>query len=149
MIAAVALATVAWRRVAFRLPTPELGVLRPLGRITPYLPRLLAIHLGISLLTLAARGFFLSADLELDRLPAGGLVGLAEGALGAWLISGLRLRAAALALIAVGPVALAATGPVSLLEAADLLGIAVFLALVPPGDGRYGAVQGQPRYLCS
>ncbi|HLL66159.1 MAG TPA: hypothetical protein VK453_10490 [Micromonosporaceae bacterium] len=147
LLAAVVLVTVAWRWVAYRLPTPELAPLRRLGGITPYLPRLLAIHLGVSLLALAARGFFLSADLELHRLPAGSVIGLAEGALGVWLITGVRLRAAALLLVAIGPVALAATGPVSLLEAADLVGIAGFLALVPPTNRPYGAADPDPRML--
>lgn len=147
LLATVVLVSVGWRAVAIRRPAPELRVLTPLGRITPYIPRLLAIHLGVSLLTLAARGFFLSADLELDRLPLSGAVGLAEGALGVWLITGVRLRAAALLLVAIGPVALAATGPVSLLEAADLLGVALFLAVVPPGGDRHGAVDPSPQTL--
>jgi hypothetical protein len=147
LLATVVLVSVGWRTVAFRRPTPELRVLTPLGRITPYIPRLLAIHLGVSLLALAARGYFLSADLALHRLPLGGAIGLAEGALGVWLITGVRLRSAALLLVAIGPVALAATGPVSLLEAADLLGIAAFLAVEPPGDARYGAVDPAPQTL--
>jgi hypothetical protein len=147
LLASVVLVSVGWRIVALRRPTPELRVLAPLGRITPYIPRLLAIHLGVSLLALAARGYFLSADLELHRLPAGSAIGLAEGALGVWLITGVRLRAAAVLLVAIGPIALAATGPVSLLEAADLLGIAAFLAVVPPGDTRYGAVEESPPNL--
>jgi hypothetical protein len=147
LLATVALLTIGWRMVAIRRPTPELRVLAPLSRITPYIPRLLAIHLGVSLLALAARGYFLSADLELHRLPLASAIGLAEGALGVWLITGVRLRAAALLLVAIGPVALAATGPVSLLEAADLLGVAAFLAVIPPSDARYGAVDPDPGTL--
>lgn len=139
--------TVAWRFVGRRVGAPELTILRPIGRITPYLPRLLAIHLGVSLLTLAARGYFLAADLQLRELPAPALLGVVEGALGVWFITGFRLRAAALLLVVVGPVALAATGPVSLLEAADLLGIAGFLAFLPPSGDRHGAVTPDPRTL--
>jgi hypothetical protein len=46
-----------------------------------------------------------------------------------------------LLLVAVGPLALLITGPVGLLSAADLLGIAGFLAVLPPGDGRFGRVE--------
>lgn len=147
VLALVVAVTVAWRAVARRVGTPELTILRPIGRITPYLPRLLAIHLGVSLLALAARGYFLAADLELRELPASALLGVVEGALGVWFITGFRLRAAALLLVVVGPVALAATGPVSLLEAADLLGIAGFLAFLPPSGDRHGAVTADPRAL--
>ena len=147
VLALVVAVTVAWRAVGRRVGTPELTVLRPLGRITPYLPRLLAIHLGVSLLTLAARGYFLAADLELHELPAPALLAVVEGALGVWFITGYRLRPAALLLVVVGPVALAATGPVSLLEAADLLGIAGFLAFLPPSGDRHGAVAPDPKTL--
>src|SRR5687767_5943821 len=84
--------TLAWRFAGRRVGTPELTILRPIGRITPYLPRLLAIHLGVSLLTLAARGHFLAADLRLTELPAPALLGVVEGALGVWFITGFRLR---------------------------------------------------------
>ncbi|GAA3196192.1 hypothetical protein ACFO1B_00395 [Dactylosporangium siamense] len=47
-------------------------------------------------------------------------------------------------LVVGGSVALAATGPVSLLEAADLLGIAGFL---PPSGDRRGAVTADPWVL--
>lgn len=147
LLAAVVTVTVLWRVAAHRLPTPELGLLRPLGRLTPYLPRLLAIHLGVSLLALSARGYFLSADLPLRDLPAGGAIGLLQGALGVWFITGIRLRPAALGLIVLGPVALAAQGPVSLLEAADLLGVAGFLAILPPTTRPYGAADPTPEQL--
>ncbi|HYN94790.1 MAG TPA: hypothetical protein VES42_13155 [Pilimelia sp.] len=147
LLATMVVVTVGWRLAAYRLPTPELSVLRPLGRLTPYLPRLLAIHLGVSLLTLAVRGNFLSADLPLGDLPAPAAVGLVEAALGVWFITGVALRPAAIALVAVGPVALAAQGPVSLLEAADLLGIAGFLAILPPTTRPYGATEPEPRRL--
>lgn len=147
LVAAAVVVTLVWRRVATRLPDPELPPLRALGGLAPYVPRLLAVHLGVSLLALAARGHFLTADLALSELPAGALVGLAEGALGVWLISGVCLRPAALLLVAIGPVALAATGPVSLLVTADLLGIAGFLALVPPTTAPYGAATTDPARL--
>lgn len=147
LLVGVVAVAVAWRLVALRLPTPELVLLRPLGRLAPYIPRLLAIHLGVSLLTLAARGHFLTASLDLADLPLGSVVGLAEGALGVWLITGVRLRPAALLLVAIGPVALLVTGPVSLLETADLLGIAAFLALLPPTTAPYGAATPDPEVL--
>ena len=141
-ILAVVAVAVAWRWAALRfLPVPELRFLRPLGRLAPWAPRLLGIHLGISLLALAVSGRFLTWNLDTRDLSFGGVLMLAEGALGVWFISGVRLRPAAIGLVALGPVALTLTGPVGLLSAADLLGIAGFLAVLPPGEGRWGRVE--------
>lgn len=144
--AAVAL-TLAWRLLARGLPSPELSPLRPLGRFVPYVPRLLAIHLGVSLLTLAATGGFLAHSLRLGDLAGGYAVALVEAALGVWFITGVRLRPAALGLVTLGPVALLAAGPVALLESAALLGIAAFLVLLPPSDGTFGHVEPDARTL--
>jgi hypothetical protein len=142
LIVAVALVAVAWRYVAVRfLPTPELRPLRFLGRLVPYVPRLLAIHLGVSLLAAAVSGHFLTHDLSVDDLPAGSALLLVEGALGIWFVTGVRLRGAAVGLTLVGPLALLMTGPVGLLSAMDLLGVALFLAFVPPSDAPFGRVE--------
>lgn len=147
LTAAVLAVTVVWRLVAGRLPSPELSSLRPLGRLAPYVPRLLAIHLGVSLLTLAATGGFLAHSLSLRDVPAGYAVGLVEGALGIWFITGVRLRPAAIGLVVLGPVALLAAGPVALFESAALLGIAAFLVLLPPSEQAMGRVEPDARTL--
>ena len=148
LILAVVLATVVWRYVAVRfLPTPELRPLAFVGRLVPYVPRLLAIHLGVSLLAAAVSGHFLTHDLEVHDLSGGAALLLAEGALGVWFITGIRLRPAAIALALIGPLALLVTGPVGLLSAMDLLGVAVFLAFVPPSDATFGRVEPDPAAL--
>jgi len=142
LILAVLAATVAWRFVAVRhLPVPELRFLRRVGDMVPYVPRLLAIHLGVSLLTAAVSGHFLTHDLAVDHLGVGPAVLLVEGALGVWFITGIRLQAAAILLALIGPLALLVTGPVGLLSAMDLLGVAIFLAFVPPSDTTFGRVE--------
>ncbi|MDQ3529904.1 MAG: hypothetical protein M3425_08140, partial [Actinomycetota bacterium] len=80
---AVVLAVV-WRLLALRLPRPELRLLAPLSRLGPYIPRLLGIHLGVSLLALAVSNAYLAPHLRLDGIPAGGAIAIAEGALGVW-----------------------------------------------------------------
>jgi uncharacterized membrane protein YphA (DoxX/SURF4 family) len=137
--AAVAVA-VAWRLVAFRLPSPELRFLEPLGRLSPWVPRLLGIHAGVSLLAQAARGTFLAPALTLPDSPLGSALAIAEGVLGVWLITGFRIRVAAMLLVVSGPLGMPSYGIVPILERVDLLGIAVFLAMVPPGDTPGGAV---------
>ncbi|HJV04898.1 MAG TPA: hypothetical protein VJ868_06520, partial [Actinomycetota bacterium] len=66
---------------------------------------------------------------------------IAEGVLGVWLITGFHIRPAALVLAASGPLGMPFYGVVPILERVDLLGIAVFLAILPPGDTPGGAVE--------
>jgi hypothetical protein len=139
LILGAVLVAVAWRLAARRLPTPEVGALRPLGRLVPWVPRLLAIHAGVSLLAQAARGTFLAPSLELPSDAVGATIRIAEGVLGVWLVSGFRIRGAAAMVAIAGPAGMAAYGVVPILERADLLGIAVFLAIQPPGADRWGA----------
>lgn len=147
LTAVMVVVTVLWRAVARRLPRPELAVLRPLGRLAPFIPRLLAIHLGVSLLAFSVTGAFLTPSLPLSDVPGGDAAGVVEAAIGIWLITGVRLRAAALGVVLLGPPALLAAGPVAVLETAALLGIACFLAVLPPSDGTFGRVDPSPERL--
>jgi uncharacterized membrane protein YphA (DoxX/SURF4 family) len=140
---AVAVA-VLWRLAANRLPVPEIGLLRPLGQLTPWIPRLLAIHAGVSLLAQAARGTYLAPAMDLPASPVGSAVAIAEGVLGVWLITGFRIRPAAIVLVAAGPLGMPSYGVVPILERVDLLGIALFLAMLPPEDTPGGAVEASP-----
>lgn len=138
MAAAVAI-VVLWRLVASRVGAPELLWLSFLGHLAPWVPRLLAIHLGVALLSLAVGDHYLSPDLSLQGIGGGSAIALAEGVVGVWLVTGVALRSAGLAVVSLGPLALIVAGPVAMLEAADLLGIALFLILLPPGRDGYGA----------
>jgi hypothetical protein len=135
---------VAWRVVGGRVPRPELPFLRPLGRLAPWVPRLLAVHAGVSLLAQSARGTYLAPSLELPDDPLGAALRIAEGAVGVWLISGVRVRWAALGVALSGPVAMPSFGVVPVLERMDLLAIALFLWLLPPGPDRWGEARGDP-----
>jgi uncharacterized membrane protein YphA (DoxX/SURF4 family) len=135
VLAAVA-AAVTWRLVAVRMPTPELPFLSFLGRLGPYVPRLLAIHAGVSLLAQASRAEYLVPALELPPTWWGIGLGILEGIVGVWLIAGWKVRPAAWLLVAAGPLGMLGYGVVPILERADLLGIALFLALLPPDDTR-------------
>src|SRR4029079_5684413 len=92
-------AAVAWRVIGGRLRRPELPFLEPLGRLSPWVPRLLAIHAGVSLLALAARHDYYVPSLHLASTPFGAAVAIIEGALGVWLVTGVRIRPAALAVV--------------------------------------------------
>jgi hypothetical protein len=147
LIATAVVVAVAWRLIARRMPSPEIRVLRSLGRLSPYVPRLLAIHAGVSLLAQAALGTYLAPSLDLPASPLGSAVAIAEGVLGVWLVTGYRIRAAAWLLVAAGPLGMPAYGVVPILERVDLLGVALFLSLLPPEDTPGGAVDAGPDRL--
>jgi uncharacterized membrane protein YphA (DoxX/SURF4 family) len=131
----VAVATaVLWRRVAGRFPGPELRPLRPLGALGPWIPRILAAHAGVSLLAQAFRGEYLAPSLLLPPTRWGFLLATLEAIVGLWLIVGIKVRPAAWLLVAAGPLGMLGFGVLPVLERLDLLGIAVFLALLPPDD---------------
>ena len=140
LIAAAVLVAALWRLVASRLPSPELP-LRFLGRFAPWVPRLLAIHAGVSLLAQAARGTYLAPSLDLPDGAVGSALAIAEGLVGVWLITGFRVRGAAALLVAAGPLAMPFYGVIPILERMDLLGIALFLTILPPADDPGGAVR--------
>ena len=92
LIGAVVLVAVAWHVVGGRLPRPELPFLEPLGRLAPWIPRLLGVHLGVSLLSLAVQDAYLAPNLSLEDVPGGAAIAFAEGLLGVWFITGAWLR---------------------------------------------------------
>lgn len=131
LVAVAALAFV-WRLAASRAPTPELSQLRLLGRLIPWVPRLLALHLGLSLLFLAWQRAVLDPSVIVASDPAHLLLLLPEVVAGLLLITGYAVPVAAYAVIAAGPVLLLLAGAQSLLSSLVLLGIASFLVVVPP-----------------
>ena len=140
LVAAAIAAALVWRFSARFFARPELPFLKPLGRLAPYVPRLLAIHAGVSLLAQATRGTYLAPSMHLADSPFGSALAIAEGVLGVWLITGYRIRWAAALLVAAGPLGMPFYGAVPILERMDLLGIALFLALLPPEETPGGAV---------
>jgi hypothetical protein len=138
LIGTAVVVAVAWRLLAPRLPRPELAVLAPLGRLGPWIPRLLAIHAGVSLLALASRREFLVPTLALPDTWWGVALGILEGVVGVWLITGWKVRIAAWLLVVAGPLGMLSYGVVPILERADLLAVGLFLALLPPDDSQVG-----------
>jgi len=141
LTSAVVAVTVLWRLVALRVDRPELPILQPLGRLVPWIPRLLGIHLGVALLALAATGAFITPSNDhLDGVGGNALL-LVEAALGVWLVTGINLRPAAGFVLALGPALALVAGPTALGECANLAAVAAFLLVVPPGPDAHGAVR--------
>ena len=147
LTAAVVAVAVAWRLVALRVQGPELGALRPLGRLVPWIPRLLGIHLGVALLALAATGAFITPSN--DRLDgwAGSTLLLVEAVLGIWLVAGWQVRVAAAFVLGLGPALAVVAGPVALGECANLAAVAAFLVVLPPSADGHGAVRATQAQL--
>ncbi|GAB3446455.1 hypothetical protein GCM10027517_28740 [Phycicoccus ginsengisoli] len=146
---AVVAVTVVWRRFALRLDRPELPQLRGLGRLAPWVPRLLGIHLGVTLLALAASGSFVTPPVNREHLSggAGTALLLFEAGLGVWLVTGFQQRAAAALTLSLGPIMALFTGPMALLECANVAAVAAFLVIAPAGADRNGATSLSPTRL--
>ncbi|NND02958.1 MAG: hypothetical protein HKN91_09235 [Acidimicrobiia bacterium] len=140
---------IVWRLIGKAWRKPELAFLEPLGRLAPYVPRLLAIHAGVSLLAQSYGGTYLAPGLDLPAGAFGTLLGILEGVVGVWLITGFRIRPAAWLLIVAGPLGMVGYGPVPILERLDLLGIAAFLIILPPSDETAGAVHPSPQLVAT
>ena len=147
LVAIAFLITFGWRWAATRLPRPELAFLSRLSNLVPWIPRILGIHAGVSLIAQAYAGTYLAPGLDLPSTTGGTLLAVVEGILGVWLVSGWNIRWAAALLVASGPIGMFAYGPVPILERVDLLGIALFLVFIPPGSDRYGATDVSNRVL--
>ena len=139
LTAAVVTVTVVWRIVALRFHRPELPFLAPLGRLVPWVPRLLGIHLGVALLALAATGAFITPSNDHLHGIGGSALLLVEAALGIWLVTGINLRPAAALVLGLGPALALVAGPTALGECANLAAVAAFLVVVPPAADANGA----------
>ncbi len=143
---AVAL-TLMCRLIGTRMAKPEIGLLEPLGSLAPWVPRLLAIHAGVSLLAQAASDTYLAPSLPLPQTTTGSTLALLEGTVGVWLISGWSVRWAAALLVAAGPLGMLQYGVLPIVERMDLLGIGLFLAVLPPGSNHYGSATVRGRMI--
>ena len=108
-----------------------------IASIAPYLPFVMRMHLGVSLVGLLSRGFFLSPTMPLSwsvvSVALGGLVLLVA----ILVFAGFHTRVAAWLLIAAGPIGALEYGVLDIAQRLDLFGVAVFLLIT--GSGRWSA----------
>lgn len=147
LTAVVVAVALVWRAVAMRVDGPELRFLQPVGRLVPWIPRLLGIHLGVALLALAATGAFITPSIDHLEGAGGNALLLVEGALGIWLVTGWQLRAAAALVLGLAPALAMVAGVTALGECANLAAVAAFLVVVPPGPDAYGAAHPSRAHL--
>ncbi|UNX53329.1 hypothetical protein MF406_09885 [Georgenia sp. TF02-10] len=134
-VTAVVLVTLIWRGLAARLPVPELRALtitRHLSTLVPWVPRLLAAHLGVSLLVLAFDRAVLDPGIHVPDGVGGTLLLVPQAVVGALLVAGVLVRPAAVAIVIAGPLVVMLHSPRALATLAVLVGIAAFLFILPP-----------------
>ncbi|WP_293955406.1 hypothetical protein [uncultured Corynebacterium sp.] len=134
-VAATVAVTLLLRSVAARLPAPELAMIKPtrrLASLVPWVPRLLAAHLGFSLLVLAFDGAFLEPGIHVPDGAGGILLLVPQAMVGGLLIAGVLVRAASVAIMLTAPLLVALQGPEALVILAVFVGIAAFLFVLPP-----------------
>jgi hypothetical protein len=104
-----------------------------LGRLAPYMPFAVRLHLAVSLVGLLSLGVFLSPAMDLEADVAGLALGAIMALVAIGMATGWHARRAAWLLIAAGPLGMLEFGVSPVLQRVDLLGLAVFVLLAGPG----------------
>ncbi|WP_188552086.1 hypothetical protein [Sediminivirga luteola] len=139
--------TLLGRAAASRLPVPELSAFKParlLAVLAPWAPRILALHVGLSLIVLSFSGAVLSPTFRApDRWEA--LLLVPQIIVGVMLIAGVFVRIAAVAIVLTATGITVASGWESVASTAVLVGSAVFLFVLPPRatEGSRGALDAR------
>jgi hypothetical protein len=104
-----------------------------LARMTPYMPFAVRLHLAMCLLALLALGYYLSPAMDLEWDLASILLGTVMVLVAIGMATGYHARAAALLLIAAGPIGMLEFGVSPVLQRIDVLGLALFVFFTGPG----------------
>ncbi len=128
-IAVALIAVAVFALVQARWGEPRLKALDPLVRLRPFLAEILSVAIGLALIGTALIDGYLAPSMRLPDNQLGRLLGAVEVAIAVLLIVGWRRRLVAALLVAAGPLGMFAYGVQPVLERADLLGAAAYLAL--------------------
>ena len=107
------------------------------GRLAPWMPFAVRIHLAVSLVGLLSAGYYLAPTMELGKTLGGILLGGVMAVTAVLLVTGWRTRLGALLLVAAGPIGMLVYGIGPVVQRLDLLGLALFLLVA--GAGRWSA----------
>ena len=122
--------TLAVRVIATRFPGVDIPFL---GRMAPYMPFAVRIHLAVSLIGLLSLGFYLSPAMDLEADLAGVLLGAVMVVVAITMATGWHAREGAWLLVAAGPIGMIEFGVSPVLQRVDMLGLAVFVIVAGPG----------------
>jgi hypothetical protein len=104
-----------------------------LGRMAPWMPFAVRMHLAVSLVGLLSLGVYLSPAMDLQADVAGIALGAVMIVVAIGMATGWHAREAAWLLIAAGPIGMLEFGVGPVLQRIDVLGLAVFLLFSGPG----------------
>ena len=127
--AALAL-TLAVRLLGSRYPGVDIPFI---GRMAPWMPFAVRMHLAVSLIGLLSLGYYLSPAMDLEADLAGVALGAVMVLAAITMATGWNARAGALLLVAAGPIGMLEFGVSPVLQRADMLGLACFVLLAGPG----------------
>ena len=134
LLASVLAVTVAVRLFSSRWNGVDVPVI---GRLAPWMPFAVRIHLAVALVGLLSLGYYLSPDMDLQATVPGVLLGAVMAVVAVAMVTGYRVREAALLLVAAGPLGMLEFGVAPVLQRIDMLGLAAFLLFA--GAGRWSA----------
>lgn len=130
LLVAAVLVTVAVRLIARVFPGVDVPVL---GRLAPFMPFAIRLHLAVSMVGLLSLGYYLSPAMDLRANATGIALGAVMALVAITMATGWRARWGALLLIAAGPLGMAEFGFWAVLQRIDLLGLAVYVLAAGPG----------------
>ena len=104
-----------------------------LGRMWPFMPFAIRMHLAVSLIGLLSLGVYLSPAMDLEADLTGILLGAVMALVAIGMATGWHTREAAILLIAAGPLGMLEFGVLDVLQRIDLLGLAIFVLVAGPG----------------
>jgi hypothetical protein len=133
-LAVAVLATLAVRVLARVFPGVDVPAL---GRLAPFMPFAVRLHLAVSMLGLLSLGFYLSPAMDLQPDATGIVLGAVMAIVAISMATGWHARWGAGLLIAAGPLGMAEFGFWAVAQRIDLLGLAFFILCT--GAGRWSA----------
>jgi hypothetical protein len=129
-LAAALLLTIAIRLLARIFPGVDVPAL---GRLAPFMPFAIRLHLAVSTLGLLSLGFYLSPAMDLKADLTGVLLGAVMAVVAITMATGWRARWGAALLIVAGLLGIVEFGIWPVLQRMDLLGLAVYVLAAGPG----------------
>ena len=118
------------RVVAARFPGVDVPFI---GRMAPYVPFAIRIHLAVALVGLLSLGYYLSPAMDLEADVAGFALGATMIVVAITMATGWYAREGAWLLVAAGPIGMLEFGFSPVLQRIDMLGLAIFILVAGPG----------------
>jgi hypothetical protein len=130
ILAAAVVLTIVVRLIARFWPGLDVPAL---GKLAPFMPFAIRLHLAVSMVGLLSVGFYLSPAMDLQGDVAGILLGATMAVVAITMATGWQARAGALLLIIAGPLGMIEFGVWPVLQRIDLLGLGIYVLAAGPG----------------